>query len=137
VQWSDVIARPKPRTLRQFAGLWIVFFVGLAALRAWHGHADAWGGALAAAGVGIGVLGLVRPEAVRFVYTGWMIAAFPIGWTVSQIMLLVLFYLVFTPVALIFRLMGRDALSLRRRDATSYWAVKPGAARAEDYFRQF
>ena len=66
-----------------------------------------------------------------------MIAAFPIGWTVSQFMLLVLFYVVFTPVALVFRLMRRDALGLRRRDAASYWAVKPGAARAEDYFRQF
>ena len=89
------------------------------------------------AGVVVGIAGLVKPGAVRPIYSGWMLAAFPIGWTVSQLMLLVLFYLVFTPVAIVFRLMRRDVLRLRRRDVPAYWVAKPGAARAEDYFRQF
>jgi len=137
MQWSDVIAKPKPKLLRQFAGLWLIVFPLLAALRVWRGHADNWAIGLAVAGVVVGLVGLVKREAVRPIYSGWMLAAFPIGWTVSQLMLLVLFYLVFTPVGLVFRLMRRDALSLRRRDVSTYWAVKPGAARAEDYFRQF
>jgi Saxitoxin biosynthesis operon protein SxtJ len=137
MQWSDVIASPKPKLLRQFAGLWLIVFPLLAALRVWRGHADNWAIGLAVAGVVVGLVGLVKPEAVRPIYSGWMLAAFPIGWTVSQLMLLVLFYLVFTPVGLVFRLIRRDALSLRRRDVSTYWAVKPGAARVEDYFRQF
>jgi len=137
VQWSDVIAKPKPKLLRQFAGLWLIVFPLLAAVRVWRGHADNWAIGLAVVGVVVGVLGLVKPEAVRPIYSGWMLAAFPIGWTVSQLMLLVLFFLVFTPVGLVFRLMRRDALSLQRRNATTYWAAKPRAARAEDYFRQF
>ena len=137
MNWSDVIARPKPKVLRQFAGLWLVFFLALAGLRVLRGHADEWAVALVALALFVGILGLVRPGAVRFIYSGWMIAAFPIGWTVSQLMLVVLFYGVFTPVGLIFRLMRRDALGLRRRTATSYWAVKPRAPQAEDYFRQF
>jgi hypothetical protein len=137
VDWKDVIARPKPKVLRQFAGLWLIFFGGLAAARVWRGHADAAAMGLAALAVVIGVLGLIRPQAVRFIYTGWMIGAFPIGWTVSQIMLAVLYFVVFTPVALVFRLMGRDSLKLRRPGGASYWTVKPRAAKAEDYFRQF
>jgi hypothetical protein len=137
VDWKDVIARPKPKVLRQFAGLWLIFFGGLAGVRVWHGHADAAAMGLAALAVVIGALGLIRPQAVRFIYTGWMIAAFPIGWTVSQIMLAVLYFVVFTPVALVFRLMGRDSLKLRRPGRASYWTVKPRAAKAEDYFRQF
>lgn len=137
MQWSDVIAKPTPKLLRQFAGLWLIVFPLLAAVRVWRGHADNWAIGLAVVGVVVGLLGLVKPEAMRPIYSGWMLAAFPIGWTVSQLMLLVLFYLVFTPVGLVFRLMRRDALNLRRRDVTSYWAVKPRAARAEDYFRQF
>jgi Saxitoxin biosynthesis operon protein SxtJ len=136
VQWSDVIAKPKPRVLRQFAGLWMVFFSVLAAGRAWRGHADLAAAGLAALAVIVGVLGLVRPEAVRFIYTGWMAAAFPIGWTVSQVMLVVLFFVVFTPVALVFRMMGRDPLRLRRPAASSYWTLKPRAMRADEYFRQ-
>jgi hypothetical protein len=71
------------------------------------------------------------------IYTGWMIAAFPIGWTVSQIMLVILYFVVFTPVALVFRAIRRDPLQLRRRSVASYWTAKPPAAKAEDYFRQF
>jgi hypothetical protein len=137
VTWKDVVARPKPKVLRQFAGLWLIFFGGLAAARVWHGHADAAATGLAALAIVVGALGLIRPQAVRFIYTGWMIAAFPIGWTVSQIMLIVLYFLVFTPVALVFRLLGRDSLTLRRPEGSSYWTAKPRAAKAEDYFRQF
>ena len=36
-----------------------------------------------------------------------MIVAFPIGWAVSHIMLAALFYGLFTPVALVFRTIGR------------------------------
>ena len=137
MDWKDVIARPKSRVLRQFAGLWLIFFGGLAAARVWHGHSDGIAAFLAGLAVVIGVLGLVRPAAVRFIYTGWMIAAFPIGWTVSQVMLVILYFVVFTPVALVFRAIRRDALQLRRREASSYWVAKPPAAKAEDYFRQF
>ena len=64
-----------------------------------------------------------------------MIAAFPIGWTVSKIVLGAVFLLVFTPVALVFRLTGRDALQLRRGSGRSYWTGKP-APSVESYFRQ-
>jgi saxitoxin biosynthesis operon SxtJ-like protein len=137
VTWKDVVARPKPKVLRQFAGLWLIFFGGLAAARLWHGHGDQVAAFLGALAVIVGVLGLIRPGAVRLIYTGWMIAAFPIGWTVSQVMLVILYFVVFTPVALVFRVIRRDPLQLRRRDAASYWMAKPPPAKAEDYFRQF
>jgi hypothetical protein len=137
MQWADVTAAPSAKKLRQFAALWLVFFVGLALFRLWHGRQDVETAALAALGVTIGTLGLARPPAIRFVYTGWMIAAFPIGWTVSRVMLAALFYGVFTPVAVLFRAIGRDPLALRRRgDLETYWTAKPGVADSRDYFRQ-
>ena len=137
MQWSDVTAPPPPKMLRQFAGLWLVVFVGLAAWRAWHGQIDAWTWGLGAAGFIVGLLGLVQPMAVRWIFTGWMIAAFPIGWTVSRVVLAAMYYLVFTPVGLVFRLMGRDPLHLRQRRDPSYWAVKPAPGDGDSYFRQF
>ena len=137
MQWADVTASPSAKKLRQFAALWLVFFVGLALWRLWHGRQDVEAVVLAALGVTIGALGLARPAAIRFVYTGWMIAAFPIGWTISRVMLAALFYGVFTPVAVVFRMIGRDPLGLRRRaDLETYWTAKPGAAAPRDYFRQ-
>jgi hypothetical protein len=134
--WSDVTTPPNPRRLREFAGLFLVFFVALAAYRAWHGVLDGRTDALATLGLVVGGAGLLYPPAIRLVYTGWMIAVFPIGWTVSRLMLAVLFYLVFTPVALVFRLMGRDALRLKRRPAGSYWTPRPAPGNVKEYFRQ-
>jgi hypothetical protein len=136
MHWSDVLKPPRPRTLRQFAGLWLVVFAIWAAWRLGHGERDWRVLLLALAAFGVGVPGLVRPALVRWIYTGWMIAAFPIGWTVSQIMLLVLFYGVFTPVGLVFRAIGRDGLRLRRRSEPTYWLEKPAAQRVDEYFRQ-
>ena len=136
MQWSDVVASPKRKVLRQFAGLWLLFFVALASWRVWRGQVDFQAEMLLLVGIGIGTLGLWRPAAIRFIYTGWMIAAFPIGWTVSRLMVAAMFYLVFTPVACIFRLMRRDALHLRRENVDSYWTPKERPVSVNDYFRQ-
>jgi hypothetical protein len=137
MQWSDVTSPPSSKTLRQFAGLWLVVLGGLAGWRAWHGQMGGVTGALAVLAVVVGVAGLVRPATVRVVYAGAMSAAFPIGWTVSRLVLVAMFYLVFAPVAIVFRLLGRDALRLRRRGAASYWMPYVSARKPEDYFRQF
>jgi hypothetical protein len=136
MMWSDVIAPPKPRVLRQFAGLWLVFFVGIAAWRAWHGQTGVRTDVIGLLGLVVGVAGLAAPAAVRYIYTGWMIAAFPIGWTVSRVVLAVVFYAIFAPVAWIFKAIGRDVLVIRRPRVVSYWTPKPRASNAEEYLRQ-
>jgi hypothetical protein len=137
MQWSDVTKAPPPKMLRQFAGLWLVVFGGFAAWRVFGGRADGWTWALAIAAVVVGLSGLARPSLVRPIFTGWMIAAFPIGWTISKVVLGALFYLVFTPVGMLFRLVGRDALKLRRGPAASHWVERTGARSGKEYLRQF
>lgn len=110
MRWSDIQFDPTRKTLRQFAGLWLAF-VGMLAL--WHGLAR--GRIVLALVLGllasvVGVLGLIRPEWMRFIYVGWMVLAFPIGWTISQVMLVVMFFGLFVPIGLAFRLLGRDPL---------------------------
>ena len=136
MQWSDVMTPPPPRQLRQFAGLFLFVFLGLGAWRWFQGQHDAWAIGLAAAGVVVGLVGLVSPTLVRPIYTGWMVAAFPIGWTVSRLVLAIVFFLVLTPVASLFRLTGRDSLWLRRSDRQSHWRAKRQPATLKEYFRQ-
>jgi Saxitoxin biosynthesis operon protein SxtJ len=137
MQWSEVTARPSPRTLRQFAALFLIVFAIMAGLRVWRGDTGATTIALGVVSMVVGLLGLVRPEAIRYLYTGWMIVAFPIGWTISRIIVMALFFLVFTPFALAFRLFGRDALRLHRRTLTTYWMKTDGAEPPESYYGQF
>ena len=136
MQWSDVTKAPPPRQLRQFAGLFLVVFLGLAAWRWFGGREDAWAIGLAAAAVVVGGLGLAFPGAVRPLYTGWMIAAFPIGWTVSRVVLATVFFVMLTPLAFVFKLAGRDHLWLRRRQRPTYWSPKAQPASPREYFRQ-
>jgi len=138
MQWSDITLTPSTKTLRQFAALWIVFLGGLAC---WHGlvRSNFWlAVVLAVLAVTVGPIGLIRPQAIRLVYVGAMILAFPIGWLVSRVVLIVLFYGVFTPMAFIFKLIGRDALGIKRQpDSPSYWMPKARAAGAQSYLRQY
>lgn len=138
MRWSDIPFDPPRATLRQFAGLWLACFGGLAL---WQGLVRGQAGlAWLCAGLAltIGPLGLMRPGWLRPIYVGWMILAFPIGWTVSQVLLALMFFGLFTPIALVFRLLGRDALHRERRPGVgSYWTPKPAPAGPRSYFRQF
>jgi hypothetical protein len=136
MQWADAIKPPSNRMLRQFAGLWILFFLALAGLRWYRGHVDHWTIALAVVAVVVGTAGLIVPALIRPIYTGWMIAAFPIGWTISRVVLGVVFYGVLSPLGWLFRARGRDALRLRRTAVTSYWLDKAQPEAASQYFRQ-
>ena len=137
MKWSDVTKAPPPKMLRQFAGLWLVVFGGLAVWRAVSGQVDGWTYGLAIVAVVVGTAGLVFPAAVRPIYTGWMVVAFPIGWTVSKVVLGLMFFGMFTLVGVVFRLTGRDLLGLRRRSTGSYWVPKAGARSSAEYLRQF
>ena len=137
MQWTEVTARPSTRTLRQFAALFLIVFTVTAGLRVWHGDTGTLTITIAATGVAVGLVGLLWPDAIRYVYTGWMIAAFPIGWTISRVIVTLLFYVVFAPFALVFRLLGRDALRLHRRTPTTYWIETKGGEPPESYYAQF
>ena len=63
------------------------------------------------------------------IYVGWMILAFPIGWTISQVILVVMFFGLFTPIGLIFRLLGRDPLHRARRALTGNRTGNPSRHR--------
>jgi hypothetical protein len=137
MNWSDVTAVPSSRKLRQFALLWLLIFGGRAAWLAFHGTLTTGVGVLGAIAVGVGAAGLLYPASIRLIYTGWMIAAFPLGWAISHLVLAILYYGLFTPVAAVFRMAGRDELKLRRpARSDSYWSVKSTATDAAEYLRQ-
>jgi hypothetical protein len=130
---------PTDREVRQFAGIWFPVFCLIVSVilgvrfGAWQGAGTVIGFAVV-----IGVVGLVQPRVVRPLYVAWMCAAFPIGWTVSHLLLAAVFYLVIAPLGLAFRAAGRDKLKLRPEPAArTYWTKRPPSPPPERYFRQF
>jgi hypothetical protein len=97
-----------------FIGLWPLLRHGLS-VRTW---------AIALA-VPLVLAALVAPWSLRYPYRVWMFVGHCLGWVNSRILMTLMFYAVFTPAALLMRIAGRDAMSLRfNRSATTYRVVK-------------
>lgn len=86
---------------------------------------------------GLGLLGVIVPAAIRWLFVGWMILAFPIGWTISHLVLALIFYGMFFPIGSIARLFGYDPLQLKRKPMDSYWLEMKPIENKDQYFRQF
>jgi hypothetical protein len=136
MHWKDIPFDATPTMLRRFGAVGSLLVLLAAAWQFWH---DRWliGGALLGVSLLFAVFVLLWPRALRPVFVGMMVATFPINWVVSHLVLAVIFYCVFTPVALLFRLVGRDVLARHAGAARdSYWSPKAGAEGVRSYFRQ-
>jgi Saxitoxin biosynthesis operon protein SxtJ len=138
MRWSDIQFDPPRKLLREFAGLWLLVFGGMAIWEILGRGRTGVGVVLAILALTIGPLGLIRPAWVRFIYVGWTVLAFPIGWTVSLLLMAMIYFGLFTPISFVFRVFGRDALQrIRRPDVKSYWVPKPTPSDLRRYFKQF
>jgi len=137
MKWSALPLKPTPRMLRQFSGAWLVVFAGLAGHRALLRHQPGAAVALGAVAL-LGLIGLARPALMRWLFIAATVITFPIGWVISQLVLLLMFLLVITPVALLMRLRGRDILQLKRPpDHVSLWKQRPERTEPGRYLKQY
>lgn len=135
----DLDLNPPQRALRVFGIAAGVVFLGGGA---WAWHADWINGLVATIAGLIGVFSLLAsiiwPSGNRALYIGLSVLAWPIGLVVSYIVLGALYFLVFTPLGLFFRLIGRDALHLRApKSGGTNWTPYEKRGGLERYFRQF
>ena len=136
--FTDIPRSPTRKALRQFAGAWLFFFSAIGAYQYLARGHHQLGLALMAGAVVFGVWGLIHPPALRWIFVAWMTLAFPIGWVLSQTMLLLMFYVLLTPVALFFRLRGRDLLGRKPAPGRpSFWTPKQTPRDIRSYFRQY
>lgn len=128
---------PSRKELRQFGFLCLAFFGFLAATHYHRAGLTLVTEALAAAAIVGGVLGAVAPQLLKWIFVGWIVAVFPIGWTVSHLLLGFIFFAVLTPIGLVLRALGHDPMNRAfDRGAKSYWTAHEQAPVAR-YFRQF
>ena len=130
---------PSEGKLRQFGQIAPIMLLLIACLLRWRFDLPiAALVTMGIAGVLIFILSKLSPKLVKPVYLALVLIGFPIGWVISHLIMLLFFYGIITPVALLFRLMGRDALH-RGWDpkAKSYWTEHPRNDSVERYFKQF
>ncbi|HMI30851.1 MAG TPA: SxtJ family membrane protein [Candidatus Limnocylindrales bacterium] len=89
------------------------------------------------AGVLVALLYFAVPSLRRPFYLGWIYVTYPIGYVLSHVILGAVFYLVFTPVGLVMRMLGKDPLHRRfDRAAATYWVKHDPHSDQGRYFRQ-
>jgi len=133
---------PSKKELRQFAAILLavgIFFGGMEVYRTGTLDLGHWfWGRLSVIAVCVGALGVAVPVLLRPLYVGWMVLAFPIGWTVSHLLLGGMYYLVLTPLGWIVRAMGNDPMKRKfDREAPTYWVEHRTGDDPATYFRQF
>ena len=136
----DLNLKPSETQLRQFAWVsllgfplisWVLLYLTL-------GLSLTVVLSVAAVGPAVLVVGLIDPKLVWPVYALLTLIALPIGLVVSAVLLRLIYYTLFTPIALWFRLTGKDAMKRGFEPETdSYWTVRTVGRDPASYLRLY
>jgi hypothetical protein len=80
---------------------------------------------------------LVKADAFLPLNKLWMRFGLMLGMIVSPIVLGIIFFLIFTPIAFAMRVFGRDELRLRFRNKCSHWIRREVPTEPESFKNQF
>lgn len=129
---------PTAQELRYF-GLMLAAFLGLVgALAQWRWRAPVTAWLLGSLALVVAVTYYALPPLRRPLLIAWWAALRPVQRTVSYLALAIVYFLVFTPVGLILRVVGRDPLERGfKPEVGSYFVRRRTARDPARYFRQF
>jgi len=85
------------------------------------------------------VCAIIFPIILRTLNKLWMIISILLGWLMTRVILLILFYLVLTPISLLTKIFKKDFLDLKFDDSgNSYWVKREKKIlNTSDYEKQF
>ena len=83
--------------------------------------------------------GLIIPIILKPLYIIWMMFAVILGWFMTRLILIILFYFILTPIGLIGKLFGQNFLGNNfNSSAKSYWNLRDSKSEIDqDYEKQF
>lgn len=97
-----------------------------------------WVVVISSIGVVVFLTAFVSLKAARVIYLGLTLVTLPIGLVISFLLLATFYFGILTPLAIVFRLIGRDTLNRRfDADAESYWITQRQPDDLDRYFNQF
>jgi hypothetical protein len=83
--------------------------------------------------------GLILPSLLKPVYKAWMALSVVMGFIMTRVIMVIIFYLIITPLGLIARITGKNFLDMKiDKNAKSYWITREKTQKVKsDYERQF
>ena len=135
----DINWNPEKRELRKFGLIAIVVLSAVSILLRFVFKVEtALPTVIFIAGLCIFIISLISAKGTRIIYLAMTLAALPIGLVINVLVMGVFYFLILTPVGLVFKAIGRDVLN-RRFDAQTktYWIKHKQDQNPERYFHQF
>ena len=139
MKWNQISSSATIKQIRQFG---LLVGIVLVAVGSWQLYRQTYpivriilwsiGGFLFAGG-------LLWPQILKPLYVLWMLLAHMLSWVNTRIILGVIFYLIFTPIALVMRIAQRDGLQKKiNKNTSSYWTQRTAPENIKEHFeRQF
>jgi len=130
---------PSRKELRCFATAFLIAAAAVSlGLYAFKGIDVRWAAIISAIGIIVFLGSFVSLKVTRIVYLGLALATLPIGLAVSVLLLAIFYFGLISPLALVFRLMGRDVLGRKfNPEVPSYWTSHRAPQDPDRYFHQF
>lgn len=139
-QWQcfrHVKFQPDSSELRRFAAAMLIGFSVLGLFAIWHAKGLSTRAlVLFAVGLTLAVCAFI-PKLNRVAYLIVYIPTSLIGYVISHIIMVAMFFLVFVPLGGILRLIGKDLLRLKPRGPRALWLPLDRDRGVDSYYRQF
>lgn len=103
-------------------GLWMYF-----------GKEREWAQWMIFAAIGIQTLSLISPAFAKLAANAWMTFGKGLGWINSRIILSVVYILVLTPVAFLYRIFSGDKMQLKKTEGASYFKDRSKSYEPSDF----
>ena len=118
-------------------GFFFTFVFAVAAAYFYHSADAIWAYLLIASALTFLLVTLVKSNALLPLNKVWMRFGLLLGMIVSPIVLGVIFFGLFTPIAMLMRLSGRDELRLKYAQKASHWISRREPIKSESFKHQF
>jgi hypothetical protein len=118
-------------------GFFFTFAFAAAAAYFFHAASITWAYVFVTATLIFLLITLIKSDVLLPLNKLWMRFGLLLGMIVSPIVLGIIFFGLFTPIAILMRLSGRDELRLRFSHKVSHWITRSEPIKSESFKNQF
>ena len=118
-------------------GFFFTFAFAAAAAYFFHAESITWAYVFVTAALIFLLITLIKSDVLLPLNKLWMRFGLLLGMIVSPIVLGIIFFGLFTPIAILMRLSGRDELRLRFSHKVSHWITRSEPIKSESFKNQF
>ena len=136
---NQYLNRQNKKQLRQFGLMVGCILVLIGLWKLYQGKHETMRIILWSVGGSLIITGAIVSTVLTPVYWLWMKLAHLLGWVNTRLLLGIIFFVIITPMAIVMKILGRDALNRKtNKDTDSYWIPRPPIESVKEHCeRQF